>query len=373
MALKPDKKPPNIGRSRDGTANDRAEVRYFKGEEQFERWRKEFIQHRAYELKLAAISKLSYDLVDYQALLTREPFPDLKLTDYSYLVDEAKTKAEAKYFYPVAGKIAVIIGLLGILAILFSPSVLLITAALGVATAVSLFFTMKDRDNAITQAEQDALAEIARRNEQERLAFEEARRQHEEQENSRIIFIEQLLAGEPGAVRSRLDYALNQLKLPVVVEVDIDFYGNIFFVKVWLPPKTVVPRQACELLASGRIQYQDKDARVFNKQYFELCVAIVLQIMSTIFANIPSFQEGYAAGMVKSEFSDDCVISLKIPREKIDNVCRASNAIAAMQAFDAVYECDTALVLYPIDMLQPPEWEGLEPQLIKSLRVRIFK
>lgn len=360
-------------RGRDSKENERAEVRYFKGEDQFERWRKEFVQHQDYELKLASVSKLNYEPVDYQGLLVREAFPELKLTDYSHLVGIAKQKAEEKYFYPVAARMAGIVCLLGILVILFSPITLLITAALGVATGVSLHFTIKDRESAIKKAEENALEEIAKRNEQERQVYEERKRQHDEKEDARIGQTELLLSGEPSAVRSRLDEVLNRLKLPVVVEVDIDFYNNIPLVKVWLPAKGVIPKQTCEMLTSGRLQYQDKDTRVYSKQYFELCAGIILQIMSAIMANIPSFQEGYAAGIVKNDLSDDCVLAVKIPREKIDTVGRASNAVAAIQAFDAVYECDTALVLYPVNMLYPPEWEEVDKQSLKSLRVRIFK
>ncbi|SMC76899.1 hypothetical protein [Sporomusa malonica] len=369
----PPKKPPASGRGRDVSSGEKAEVRYFKGEEQFERWRKEFVQNQENELKLAAVSILSYEPADYEALLVREEFRELKLTDYSHLIGKAITKAEAKYFYPIAVRGAALIGLLGVLVILFSPVMLLIMAALGTAAAVSLYFTIKDRDEEIKRAGQEAAEEIAFRNEQERVEYEEAKNKHEEEEETRIALIEKLLSGDPSAVRSRLDEVLHNIKLPVVVDVDIDFHVNIPLVKVWLPPKAVIPRQTCEMLPSGRIQYQDKDSRVFNKQHFELCAAILLQVVSTILANIPSFEEAYAAGIVKSEFSDDCVLAIKVPREKIENINRASNAIAAVQALDAVYECDTSLVLYPVELLYPPEWEGLEQQLLKSLRVRIFK
>lgn len=370
MSSHPDRK---HTRGRDNKPNERAEVRYFKGEEQFERWRKEFVQHQDYELKLTAVSKLSYNPVDLESLLVAKPFPELKLTDYSYLVDKAKTKAEAEYFYPVAVRIAAIVCLLGVLAILFSPITLLLTAAFGVATAVSLHFTTKDKAEAIKNAELEALDEIARRNAKERLAYEEAKRQHEEQESSRIKLIQQLMDGEPTAVCSRVDEVLNQLKLPVVVEVEFNYYMNIPLVKVYLPPKGVIPKQLCEILPTGRLQYQDKDNRVYNKQYFELCAAIILQITSTIMANIPAFQEIYAVGIAKNEFSDDCILAVKIHRDKIDSINRAANAIAAIQAFEAVYECDTLLALYPIDMLYPPEWEGIEKQQLKSLKVRIYK
>lgn len=356
----------------DNKNNERAEVRYFKGEEQFERWRKEFVQHQDYELKLAAVSKLNYEPVDYQPLLVQEPFPELILTDYSYLIDKAITKTQESYVYPMGARIALIVSLVVILVIFFNPIVLLFTAALGVATAVSLYFTQRDKEAAVKNAAQEASEEIARRNEKERQAYDEKRRQHEVQETARIALIQQLLAGETSAVRARLDEVLSHLKLPVVVEVDIDFYADIPLIKVWLPSKAVIPKQICEMLPSGRLQFQDKDTRVFNKQYFELCSAIILQVVSTIFANIPSFQEAYAAGIIKNELTDDCVLAVKIPRENIDTIMRSRSAITALQAFETAYECDTALSLSPVDMLCPPEWEGVDKQQIKSLKIRIL-
>ena len=353
--------------------NERAEVRYFKGEEQFERWRKEFIQHQDSELKLAAVSKFSYEPADYELLLVKEPFAELVLTDHSYLIEKAVTRTQDSYIYPLGTRIAVIVSLFVILVIFFSPLVLLITAALGVAAAVSLYFTRKDRENAIKEAEQEAREEMARRNEQERLVYEEKKRQHELQETARLALIQQLLTGEPGAVRARIDEVLSHLKLPVVVEVDIDFFADIPLIKVWLPSKSVIPKQICEMLPSGRLQFQDKDSRVFNKQYFELCGAIILQVVSIILANIPSFQEAYAAGLVKNDLTDDCILAVKIPKEEIHTINRATSAIPALQAFEAIYECDTSLTIYPVEMLCPPEWEEIDKQQLKSLKVRIFK
>lgn len=353
--------------------NERAEVRYFKGEEQFERWRREFIQYQDNELQLAAVSKFSYEPANYEELLVPEPFAELVLTDYSHLIEKAVKKAEESYVYPLGVRVAVIVSLAVILVVFFSPIVLLITAALGVAAAVSLYFAKKDRERAIILAEQEAREEMARRNEQERLVYEDKKSQHEVKEASRIALVQQLLAGEAGAVRARMDEVLTHLKLPVIVEVDIDFFADIPLIKVWLPSKAVIPKQTCEMLPSGRLQFQDKDNRVFNKQYFELCGAIILQIVTIVLANIPAFQEAYAAGIIKNELTDDCIVAVKASKENIGMVTRASNAIAALQALEAVYECDTSLTLYPVEMLCPPEWENAEQQQIKSLKMRIFK
>lgn len=358
---------------RGNKTNERAEVRYFKGEDQFERWRREFIQYQDNELQLAAVSKFSFEPANYDLLLVTEPFEELVLTDYSYLIGKVVTKVEESYVYPLGVRIAVIVSLFVILVVFFSPVVLLVTAALGVAAAVSLYFTQKDKLLAIINAEQEAREEMARRNEQERLNYEEKKHQHELKETSRIALVQQLLTGEPSAVRIRLDEVLNHLKLPVVVEVDIDFFADIPLIKVWLPAKAVIPRQTCEMLPSGRLQFQDKDTRVFNKQYFELCGAIILQVMTVVLANIPSFQEAYAAGIIKNDLTDDCILAVKASKDSIDTITRANNAIAALQALEAVYECDTSLALYPVDMLCPPEWEDMDRQQLRSLKVRIFK
>jgi len=361
-------------RDRDRSSNnEKAEVRYFKGEDQFDRWRKEFIQYQDNELQLAAVSKFSYEPANYEALLVPEPFAELVLTDYSYLIEKAVTKAEESYVYPLGVRVAIIVSLLVILAVFFSPIVLLLTAALGAAAGVSLYFTRKDRETAIVNAEQEARDEMARRNEQERLVYEDKKSQHELKETARIALVQQLQTGEPSAVRARLDEVLNQLKFPVVVEVDIDFYADIPLIKVWLPSKAVIPKQTCEMLPSGRLQFQDKDTRVFNKQYFELCGALILQVVMTVLANIPSFKEAYAAGIVKNELTDDCILAVKASKETVDAITRSSTSIAALQALEAVYECDTSLSLYPVEMLCPPEWEGVDAQNIKSLKVRIFK
>ncbi|MBP2635687.1 MAG: hypothetical protein H6Q72_1594 [Firmicutes bacterium] len=355
------------------SGNERAEVRYFKGEDQFERWRKEFIQYQDNELQLAAVSKFSYEPANYEALLVPDPFAELVLTDYSYLIEKAVTKAEESFVYPLGVRVAIIVSLLVILVVFFSPIVLLLTAAMGAAAAVSLYFTSKERENAILNAEQEARDEIARRNEQERLAYDEKKQQHELKETARIALVQQLQTGEPSAVRSRLDEVLNKLKFPVVIEVDVDFYADIPLIKVWLPSKAVIPKQTCEMLPSGRLQFQDKDTRVFNKQFFELSGALILQVVTTVLANIPSFKEAYAAGIMKNELTDDCILAVKASKETIDVITRSSNAIAALQALEAVYECDTSLSLYPVDMLCPPEWEDVDPQKMRSLKVRMFK
>lgn len=372
MAIQPDKAA--SGRGKDSNkSGERAEVRYFKGEEQFERWRREFIHNQDNELRLAAVSKLSYDPADYDTLLVREPFPELVLTDYSYLIDKAVTAAENSYNYPIGTRVAVIVSLFVILVIFFSPLMLLIAGALLGAAVVSLYFTKKDRENAIKAADLAARDEITQRNEKERLAYEEKKGQHEAKETARISLVQNLLTGEPSAVRARIDEVLNRLKLPVFVEVEVDFYADIPMLRIWLPSKAVIPKQTCEMLPSGRLQYEDKDTRVFNKQYFELCGAISLQIASVVLANIPSFQEAYVAGLVKNDQADECIIAVKISKDDIGILNRSGNAIAALQSFKAVYECDTALMLYPVEMLMPPEWEGMDKQQLKGLKVRIFK
>ncbi|BBB92632.1 MAG TPA: hypothetical protein PKA28_03610 [Methylomusa anaerophila] len=374
MAVKPQNKPQSGRRNHDeNIQQEKAEVRYFKGEEQFERWRKEFIQHQDYELKLGAVSKLVYEQVDYEPFLERITFPELVLTDYEYLYEQNRKKIETQFMMPIASRIGILAILAIAVAVLFNVITLWITVPLAVAAAFSLYIVFKTREEALEESHIASQAEIERRHAEEIKVYEEAKSKHETEETTRIENIQRLLEGEPGAIGLKIDETLSQMRLPVIVEVDVDFHVNIPLITVWLPPKAVVPRQTCELLPSGRIQYQDKEPSTFNKQYFELCAAIILQVTADILSRIPTFEHCYACGMAKTDINDECVITFHATREEVAGACQATNSIMALQILNASYECDTSLGLKAVEMKYPPEWEGLDQQMLRTVHVRIYK
>lgn len=346
---------------------------YFRHVDQIERWRQEYEHWQAIEAKIAAVSNFAYEEVDYLPLLERVPFPERKLTDFSYLVEEARKNTEAKFFMPIAYHIGVMI-LLVIMLLFVGNIVALWISGTGIVTVIiSLYLTIDRRFRNIQEAMAEARALAARREEQEKNMIEEQRRKHEEAEELRIKDIERLLAGEQAAVFVKMDAILVKIGFPFPMVVDIEVYNNVYRVQAWLPTREIIPKQICTLQSSGRPNHADKEGRAINKQYIELCSSIMMQIITTLYAHIPSLDGVYFNGMSKEKVDIECLIAVKVSRELLSSVGNAINGIAAIQGLQGRFECDTSLELLPIDALTPSEWKDVEPQLIRNLRVKLFK
>jgi len=373
------KKPPNQGlrhnlhAGREGEVADHLEERHFRYVDQMERWRQEYERYQLAEEKLLVVSKLSYDPVDYAPLLVRLPWKERPIPDFSFLLDEAKVTTENKFFMPVTLRLVGLIFSLSVL-IFSSTTAFLWVAGIMVATMLGLLFiTVQERQKAVELALLEAKAEIERREEQERKSIEEARKQHEKTEDERIDGIEKLLAGEIPAIVLRLDSVLPKLGLPVPIDVNIDIYENIPLIKVWLPSKSIIPNQICSLLPSGRVKYTDKEPRSINKQYIELCAAIIMQIMSAIYANVPSFERAYVRGFLKSVPDNDCLIDIQLDRESLIKACHADTGLVAVQQVNGRFEIDTMLNLKPMDVKRPAEWGDVPAQMLRSMHFKVFR
>lgn len=352
-------------------SREHMQVRYYNRLEKIERWRKEFQHNKEVEEALAAVSRLDFSPQDYTAALERVPFKEPSIPSFDYLRDESRVATEKKYSTAIMSKI----GILALLAIsLFVvPDIIVFAVAGGLAALVSvwLYFTIQDRSKALIQALAEADEEIGRRTQLEIELIKEARVQHDQDEDERISAIERLLAGEPDAIVLRLYETLSQIGFPFTVDIDIDMYSNIPLIKIWLPAKSIIPGQICSLAPSGRINYEDKEVRQINKQYMELCSAVILRLIAFIYENIPAFDRGYANGMVRDTMEDSCVLSLSFDRQTIIDACRASTALAALQMTQVTFNSDHNLSFMPVEAIYPAEWEGVEQQMLRSAKFKV--
>ena len=347
-------------------------VRYHDKVEQAERVRLEHERNQAFENKLVAISNFSYEPIDYSPLLVRIPWVEREIPDFSYLIEEARIKAETSFFVPVVWRIGIM--LLLVFTLIISQAVVFwLAAILGVFMAISLYLTLERKRTTIEMAIAEAKLMVEQHYEMERLKIEAERLQHEESQNERISAVERLLAGDPDAIVARLNELLPKLTLPFIIEADIDIYDNVPLVRISLPPKVVIPTQLSVLLPSGRISYNDKDPREINKQYIELCASLIIQIMSVIYASIPVFDKGYVCGITKDGLNDKCVIAASIDREKVISASNATHGLAALQVLQAQFGTDTSLDFWTQELIWPPEWENVPLNMIKSLHVKIFR
>jgi hypothetical protein len=347
---------------------------YFRHVDQMQRWRNQYDYAQAAENKLAELSKLSFEPVDYLSMLQKVPFVEQEIPDFEYLVTEAKEAAENRFVMPMVLRGVGV--LFGLLALIFGAGamILWIAGTAIITLFVSMYILFQQRESAIKAAESAAQAEAERRRDVIRDLNVQARNAHEENEKKRLGVIEQLLAGDISSVILKIDVVVSQMNIPLSLQVDVDIYMNVPLIRVWLPVKKIIPEQICQLLPSGRIKFEDKDVRAINKQYIELCAALSMQIAAVIYENVPSFRKGYLEAISRNGLTNECVVSISFEREALAEICnRAGNGVSAVRGLGGLLECDTSLNLLPV---QPPaveEWGAVSPQDIRSITVRLEK
>lgn len=349
------------------------EKNYFRHVDQLDRWRHEYEQNQAVEKKLADLSRLSYSPVDYEPQLEQIPFKERPVPCFDYLLDEALVAAESKFFVPIAAHIGIMLILVIILFVSSNTAALRLSGTLGIGVVISLFLIFRQRRKVIEMTTEDTKYEIERRRQHEIELIKQERLEHENKENERIESVKKLLDGDTGTIMLRLDAVLSTVDLPFPVAVDIDLYEGVPLVKVWLPPKTIIPHQTSELLTSGRISYTEKEQRTINKQYMELCCSLLIRIAVVIYENIPSFDKGYLRGMTNTGLNNECLFAVNFDRKSLISACSASTGLAAMGTIQGKYDCDNMFNLLPIEPGRPEEWGDAPPQMLHSLHIKIFK
>lgn len=346
---------------------------YFRHVDQMERWRQEYERCQMVENALAAISNLTYEEFDYTPLLQRVPWKERVIPDFSPILEEARITAEGKFFTPIAIHVGLLLVALFVLTI-SNNMILLWISGIGVVMMLALLVLLiQKRHNYISRELIQKQKEIDNRIEYEKKIIEEEKKKHEEAEDKRISDIECLLAGEIPAIFTKIDYVLGSIGFPFHITTDINLYANVPVVKVWLPPKSIIPTQVCSLQTSGRPSFEEKEIRTINKQYLELCASIMMKIMSAIYCHVPTFSIGYVYGMSKERINIECLLTSKLDRPTLAAACNAVNGIAAIQMTKATFRTDTSLAILPIEAENPVEWDDVEIQLVRNLHVDLFK
>lgn len=348
------------------------EQNFFRHAEPAERWRQEYARNKAVENKIADISKFKYNPIDYSALLIATPWQERPFPSLDYLLEEAVTATQNKFFLPLVLQ-GVGFLVFAICAILGTNPIMVIIGATGaIALLVWLYFTAQDRQRAVLNTLNQTREVIEEKMEQERNLQDAARAKHEASELERIEKTERLLAGDSGAILAKIDEVLSQMNLPLFIKVDVDLYNQVPVVKVWLPPKTIIPYQTCEQLPTGRLEYEDKEGRTINKQYLELCAAILVQVMTVLYAHIAVFDTAYAWGMTKYGLTEDeCLIIVKMDRQALIDACERPSGLTALQSMQAQFECDTLLNPLSIKPELPSEWGNVSKYEVNSIHIRV--
>ena len=347
---------------------------YFRHVDHLERWRQQYEHYQDVENKLAEISNFTYEEIDYSPLLLKSVFKERTIPDFSYILKDAGIAVESKFLMPIITQIA-ILAILIVVLVIGTNTLLLWLSGAGVFTVLLLLvLKMQERQSVLDRILAEKQLEIDNRVTQEKIKIAEEKIKHENQENQRIEVAEGLLAGEISAIFTKTENILAQTKFPFHLSVEIELYNNIPSVKVWLPPKSIIPDQMCIKQSSGRLIFKEKEMRAINKQYLELSAATMIKIISLIYSHIPTVDIGYLYGMSKEGKNIECLMAAKLERQIVKTVCSSSaNGLEALQTAKADFKCNTALELLSVEVKRPEEWENAEQKLVRRLLVNVFK
>lgn len=348
-------------------------MNFFRHVDEETRWKQEAAVQQAIEAKLSQVSRLSYAPRLYNHLLTLEPWKEKPLTDYSHLIGKARVKAGNGYALPII--IKAFVALLVICAMIyFSFNVIAMTAggALIGGMGVMVWLSLRQRELAIITAVETATKQVAELTAKEQLLNAQQRQQHERREARRVEKLRDLLAGDPDAVNEKVYEAVQQTKLPFLLQVETEYYNNALLLKPWFPPPTLFPTMECSLRKGEPPEYRQKSELEINKQHVELCCAISLQLALNVLAAIPVIRQVSVQGMTKYGFlGEECVLSFRVNRSDIDRVTGARSARLATESLERHICLDNSAVLRDVPPLLPETWEDKGETLGKILFLRI--
>lgn len=359
---------------RSNLVKEYAEDRFHRQNEQRDRWLAEHQHQEAVEKALRDVSKFSYDPEDYVRLLVKEPFVEPPRIDFSGLLPERMREAERRYRKPINVRWAVMAAL--ILSILLFPSLLTmaVVMVLLAVTGFAQFKVLQERQRLLAATESNTRREIEQKTRAQEDVIAARRQEHEAAEEERVSFYIQLLNGDESTMINVMDDTFAKIRMPFPMDIDIDLHDGIILIRAWLPPKAVIPHERTALLPeTGRIQYEKKESTEINKQYAELCAAVLMQIGTLLYAKVPNLEKTYIWGISKEGEQDACLMSVQLTRQAVIKVANASTALVAIQNLGGIYSCDEFLKLMPVEAPYPQEWEAVEQRQLRSLHVKLHR
>jgi hypothetical protein len=358
---------------RSGVAKEYAGDRYARQYDQKERWLAEHQHNESVEKALASVSKFSYDPEDYVRFLVKAPFHEPARQEFQMLLPERILATELKYRRPILKQWGVMVALILSAAVFPNLIILGLVSILLAGVGFLQYKTLMERQRVLSKLEIDTRLEIENLTRQQEETIDEQRREHEKAEEERVDYYVRLMNGEEPVVILVLDEFLSQIPLPFPVDLDISLHGKVFLIQVWLPSKVIIPSERSILTEAGKIRYEKKDSIEINKQYVELCAALLMQVSSILLAKIPAVEGLYVCGISKDGKEDEYLMTMQMNRSQMERVQRASTALVALQGVSAIYECDEFLKLMPVEPLLPEGWSEIDIKEIRKLRIKIYK
>lgn len=349
------------------------EDRYYRHLAQLERWRAEYAHMQAVEEALQAVGKIDYAPVDYETLRHPVPWTEPPFPSFDHILTDTVAMVNGRFAPRLCfhyGLVAVLV----LMAFLWPTAPVIWFAFTGsIVTAFSAYQTWQTRhkymvlavDQAYLEMEQQRQAEIRRR--------EAARLDHEKAERERVAVLEKFLAGDTQVMLPMLETALRKIELPFMVRVMVDVYGKIPRFTVFLPGREVIPPRRGIMLPSGRLVYEDKSPLTINKEYAQLCAAVLLRVAAVAYAYVPFFDVLYMQGLVRSQGrADTCLLAARFSRDAfVPALANAVNPLTAFTQAGGEAPLDAAMMLSGCPIVRPEEWGDVAARDLRSVTLDI--
>lgn len=345
-------------------------------DEQHEKKLKMIRQFRAEHEKNVEVEKslkkmhlLSFEPVDYGYLLEVEPWVEPPLTSYEHLKSEAVQRVETLYknrLMQYAGSFAASFFLYMIFSKVFAFVLFL---AIGVFLVYQTSCTLKQKQDDLISALEEAQQEIYRRQEAEKKSIEEARKQYEFSQQLRQEEYQSIVEGKAEIVGKLLKEKLEESALPVNVTLTTEINGPMVNVSVLLPDLSVIPKRRTRLLQTGYIEYEEKEDREVYKQYRDLVTALLLHISVRTLEAVPTVCCIYIRGMNQD---GELLMYMKITRELLEKEGNRIVMAQFLKNIEPLYSTDNNFKLVAVEEPgKPTEWDESQP--IHEIAVKLPK
>lgn len=353
--------------------NERLKARM---DEQYEKKLATIRQHRAeheknmaLEKKLEDLKHCCFDPIDYEYLQETEPWSEPPPVSYAYLKTEAVQRVEAVYqsrlrFYAMSFAASFLVYFI-------FPRLwaFVVFFGIGLFLLLQVSRTLQQKQEMLIEALDAAQQEIHRRQEEDRMMAEKARREYEYSQQLRQEEYQSIMEGKPEKVESLVREQLEKLVLPVNSDITAEINGSWVKALVTLPDLSVIPRKRSRLLPTEYIEYEDKTEWEINKQYMDLAIALLFHVGVKILEAVPTIEGIYARGV---NAQGELLMCITLPRDLFGSP--GKQFLLAQMVKYAEMQCvtDSSYKLSAMDDPgEPPAWDANQP--IRKVTVKVLK
>lgn len=189
---------------------------------------------------------------------------------------------------------------------------------------------------------EEALAAYSARKESHETRARAGEGPFREEDNKRIEFLRELLAGNPDVMETALQQVLEEREYPLETNVAFTIQdAETVVLDVDMPEVEHVPTEKASRLASGKISIKKKPESEIRRDYATVVHGIALWLASVVFQTLPTLRTAYISGYTQrlskkdGNIHNDYILSLRVGRKEFYAVnAAASDPIECATNFD---------------------------------------